>query len=1177
MQSYIEGLAKGTFSYDSPRIIMDTDCVEFSMGVDSVHKGSFLINVSDDRRAEGFVYSGDHRMVCVTREFSGNSVQVSYEFNSFGLQPGSELCGRFIIVSTAGELELPYKVTVKAGSEGEDSESLDLAAFVKKASEDWYGAYEIFSSDRFSRLLMEENPGMLSCYRALCADGMSMQCMEEFLTGFGQKDRVDFEFSNNGEIFHNVNESFNHTVKIKKSEWGYIRLAITTDSDFIIIQKNVLTTEDFVGSTCDMMFFVEASKLHYGINYGRIKVRSASDTKEYIFKVIKGQGGEGGLKLRSIKDLEVGHNICECIEKYSLFMLGRINEAEWAKETADKLAFLTTEFPENKWFALSKALGFIYTGRTEEALAIIEDFKTGSAPEDNSGLWAFYLYMMTLIEKEEYIADRIKNEFNDLFRKNKESLIMNLISPYMNTIPEGPIEVYDRYKSCFEKGYNSPLLYAACAVVLNENPLIFGNPDDTDICIMQWMARKDCISPETGHVFMEQLSSFKKFSPVAFRIGEYVCRSYDTPDNVRLFCGYLIRMDMTTPECNKWYLKGIEYDLKVTRLYEYYISSMDDSADITLPKVIYMYFKYNSNIDNRKKAFLFAKLIENKRAYPEVYDYYRDAMVSFANDQFLKGVINDNMAVIYTEFFDERMIMDNTGDQFIDIASAFKLETENTDVTQVSVVYNKLRIESTYAVNDGTACIMLYSNDYDLIFSDGNVRFMSQAYSITPFVDFGLFLKRALRLYRSNERVIVKYMEDAGNMDLSPADQLEMMFTLLHSDKVKDHYKTLIKSDIIDYYYNNDSDYESSRLLEITFKDLPVSRKVEMADVLIKQGYYEHAYKLIRGFGYEDISTKNLLKLATYIIEKYNYEPSLFLDHLCKDVFDKGMYNQQSIRYLKDNHEGSIDDLSKICSACEAFGMDVYGLYERMIKQMLYTDHFLPETDEIYDKYYRMGATNTVNRAYLQFHSYCYLIKEREVSGRVFELLLRELMSGDHIHDVCKLALLKHWALSERDDRCRESVSKLLTEFFYRGYNFSSFEMLERIYDLDIIPKGRVVIEYITNPERKVEIHYIFGTEDYVDQEMLNAFEGIFVKEFTMFYGEEIKYYITELIDGNEQVVESGTYRRKDLTESKSRNSFDIMNEILMCVDNHDDLKTAALMKEFGDKKYLSEKLFTVI
>lgn len=94
---------------------------------------------------------------------------------------------------------------------------------------------------------------------------------------------------------------------------------------------------------------------------------------------------------------------------------------------------------------------------------------------------------------------------------------------------------------------------------------------------------------------------------------------------------------------------------------------------------------------------------------------------------------------------------------------------------------------------------------------------------------------------------------------------------------------------------------------------------------------------------------------------------------------------------------------------------------------------------------------------------------------------------------------------------------------------------------------------------------------------MLNAFEGIFVKEFTMFYGEEIKYYITELIDGNEQVVESGTYRRKDLTESKSRNSFDIMNEILMCVDNHDDLKTAALMKEFGDKKYLSEKLFTVI
>lgn len=1177
MQSYIEGLAKGTFLYDSPRIIMDTDCLEISMAADSVYKGNFRLNVSDDRKAGGFVYSDSHRIVCLTREFSGNSVQISYEINSFGLQPGSVCCGRFLVISNGGELELPVKVLVTETGDNEEVQKLTLEGFVKKASEDWYEAYNIFSSEKFARLLKSENPAMLSCYRALSADGMSMQCMEEFLTGVGEKDRVDFEFSENGEIFHNVGESFKHTVKIKKSEWGYIRLVITTDSDFITIQKNLLTTEDFVGSTCEMMFFVEASKLHYGINYGRIRVRSASDTKEYIFKVIKGQGGERGLNLKSIKDLEIGHNICECIEQYSLYMMGRINEREWAQETFEKLAYLSSEFPESNWFALSKAMGFIYSGRIDEALAITENFKENNEPSDNSDLWAFYLYLMTLVEDEEYIVDRIKNEFNELFKKNKESLVFNLISPYMNLVPEGPIEVYDRYKTCFDKGYNSPLLYAGCAVVLNENPLIFGNPDDTDVCIMQWMARKDCISPELGHIFMEQLSSFKKFSPVAFRIAEYVCRSYDSPDNVRLLCGYLIRMDMTSPECNKWYLKGIEYDLKVTRLYEYYISSIDDTADITLPKVIYMYFKYNSNIDNRKKAFLFAKLIENKRAYPEIYDYYRDAMVSFANDQFLKGVINDNMAVIYTEFFDERMIMDNTGDQFIDIAASFKLETENMDVTQVTVVYNKLRIENTYAVNDGIACIMLYSNDYELIFSDGNVRFMTQAYSITPFVDFGIFLKRALRLYRNNERVIIKYMEDAGNLDLNPADQLEMMFTLLHSDKVKDHYKTHLKSDIIDYFYNNDSDYESSRLLEITFKDLPVSRKVEMADVLIKQGYYEHAYKLIRGFGYEDISTKNLLKLATYIIEKYNYEPSLFLDYLCMDVFNKEMYNQQSIKYLKDNHEGSLEDLNRIRIACESFGIDVYSLLERMIKQILFTDHFLPETDEIYDKYYRMGATNTVNRAYLQFNSYCYLIKEREVSEKIFEMLFRELLSGDHIHDVCKLALLKHWAVSERDDRCRESVSKLLTEFFYRGYNFSSFEMLERLYDLDIIPKGRVVIEYITNPERKVEIHYIFGTDDYVDQEMFNAFEGIFVKEFTMFYGEEIKYYITELIAGNEQVVESGTYRRKDITESKARNSFDIMNEILFSVDNHDDLKTAALMKEYGDKKYLSEKLFSII
>ena len=153
MQSYIEGLAKGIFSYDVPRIIIEEDKITMSVKRDEVSKGSFAIKVIDDRKATGFIYSSNNRMTCLTPQFCGSEATIMFEFNSIGLVEGTISSGRFSVVSDAGECDIPYEISIYNNLEADELGSMNYDQFIKLANSNWYEAYKMFSSDQFSLVL----------------------------------------------------------------------------------------------------------------------------------------------------------------------------------------------------------------------------------------------------------------------------------------------------------------------------------------------------------------------------------------------------------------------------------------------------------------------------------------------------------------------------------------------------------------------------------------------------------------------------------------------------------------------------------------------------------------------------------------------------------------------------------------------------------------------------------------------------------------------------------------------------------------------------------------------------------------------------------------------------------------------------------------------------------------
>ena len=62
------------------------------------------------------------------------------------------------------------------------------------------------------------------------------------------------------------------TLTITKSGWGYTELEVLTEGEFLSTQTERLFSDDFVAGVCHLDFVIDATKLHRGMNTGRITI-----------------------------------------------------------------------------------------------------------------------------------------------------------------------------------------------------------------------------------------------------------------------------------------------------------------------------------------------------------------------------------------------------------------------------------------------------------------------------------------------------------------------------------------------------------------------------------------------------------------------------------------------------------------------------------------------------------------------------------------------------------------------------------------------------------------------------------------------------------------------------------------------------------------------------------------
>ena len=96
----------------------------------------------------------------------------------------------------------------------------------------------------------------------------------------------------------------------------------------------------------------------------------------------------------------------------------------------------------------------------------------------------------------------------------------------------------------------------------------------------------------------------------------------------------------------------------------------------------------------------------------------------------------------------------------------------------------------------------------------------------------------------------------------------------------------------------------------------------------------------------------------------------------------------------------------------------------------------------------------------------------------------------------------------------------------------------------------------------------------YKTEEMQEVYGGVCFKDFVLFFGERLQYYIMEQWGGDEQLTESATLQKSDTGSAGLEGKFGLINDLSISTTLQDYETVDRLLAEYEYKEFMRNGLF---
>ena len=1181
VRARIGQIAAGRFNGTKPILAFSEETIDLSVIEGRSEAGSFVIESTNQIKICGIVYSTNPRMECLNPHFEGEKVRIRYQFNSKGLTEGHACEGKFVIVCNQIEYSLSFCARItRLYAEASTGAVKSLDDFTRLAASNWDEAYHLFYNRNFLNTIPYDNVYERLTYEGFACARPSGQNMEEFLIGVNKKQPVSISVDKSEEIFMASKEPQSGCFTITKDNWGYTEIRLRTDCEFIKLSKPVLTLDDFIGKTYLYEYIIDASAMHAGRNFGRIYIDGVYQS--FTIDITAGVRDDDG----SISDIAVTKDIKECMvgimELYTSFRLKRIVTGVWANETISILNHLHALMPDEHMYELMKAQAFIINRQRQEAKWILDDFKH-SNPDKKSPIWGYYLYLMTLLEREPSYIDNMTHEVELIFYENPDSVLLFWVLLFLRDqyFDDNAGKLKD-IKYWVLRGCSSPYLYIEAYYLISQDPYLIKELSVFELRILSWAVKKKALTKDLAGAIFEAVDLAGGFDN---RVYELLTAAYEIcpeAEYVGIICSYLIKGHKNDTCFHKWFELGIENKLRLTGLYEAYLITMDDRQISPVPKIIQMYFSFDNKLPYRKLAVLYNNIIAAKETEPEVYHKYRKAMGRFAMDQAQLRHIDDNLAVLYEDMLELGFINEELSAAFSDIIYTHKLIVFDKRIVRAIIYQNEMKEPQIVPVTDQCAYFELFSNDYVILFEDSRgYRYVkSISYRLQRLMDAEKYLDRCISLSPDRPQYIVSHFKNVRDYSDFTKDDLKLFKPVFYSESFSDSYKAVMGYRILKYCQLHDyEDYVRPFLQSINFDTLQKDARKYLIDMLVSNRLYEKAYDMAMEYGIDMLAAASKVVLCENALKVQHVDDD-FMVQLAISAFKTGKYSDLVLKYLCENYTGPTDELINLWHAADKFSISSMKLDERILEQGIYTQIEPEKISDIFMEYYKRAGNEKLILAYISLVAHGYLHSGGCKADFIFDIIEKRFIGNRTLNDACQLALLKHFA--EKTDITQAELEIEDTLLKYYIYNNMYFDFFARL-DYRLLEKyflyDKAFLQYESTPGTHVVLHYSRDEdgEEFNSEDMVEMYDGIYVKTFVIFFGELIRYYITEEHDNSIEVKESNRLTCNNIPGDNDHSRYNLINEMIISDTLSDETTLKSNIDEYKRLDAATKQLFKLI
>ncbi len=1138
----------------------------------------FTMSSEDGLPIRGIVYSSNPYVRIPKPQFDGTEVTIRFEVRGQKYSEGDHLQGYFTIVCNGGEHRLPFDVQFSAErimcSTGEIT---SLEDFAELAKGHWIEAMQLFYSDKFADFMSRRSIWEQLLYTGYRRAMPSSLNLEEFMVSAGLKEPIDFTIKETEKNFYRITENRKETLLVSKSAWGYVEIDVESDNDFVTVEKDKITTDYFLGSTMLLNYYIHKNRMHAGKNYARITFSCKGVVRE--FQVMATFDLENSTYEWATRQQK--REMVLLTKTYEDYRFRRITTGKWCERTIAILDDMLRRDDDNQWYRLIKAQCYIVNKQRQEALWLIQDLKRDIA-DKSSVAWAYLLYLCTLIEQEESYVNRLTKEIEIIFRSHPEDarifwFLLFLREEYLNNNTRKLRAIIQ----WMEAGNSSPFLYIEAYTLYQQDPYLFHEFSETSVRLLYWATKKNALTRDLAVQVCHVLEKTNVFSEKIWFIVKAAYEIYPVKEFLTCIVSYLLRNQIYEERFLDWYRKGINEDLRLNGLYEAYMMTLPDTSTEELPQMVGMYFRYSCNLPYQKKALLYANVILNRKSMPQLYQQYLRAMELFAIEQMKLNRMNDNLAIVYQNVLEMGIVDEDMAKAVSRMVYMKKVVCVYPEITRVLVYQEQYEMPIVVPVVNKVAYVPIISEHFQVFMETrwGTLITDKNKYQLQRVMFPEKYIDKLKNLSPLSLPFILSDFDKRTSADTFVLDDINKIDTFIHSPLVAKAYVRKKYPLFVSFLRNHcrEEILEKHFLDEVDYTKMDRDALTYIMTLFLSQEHYDRAYALMKEYYALDVDGRMLLQMCDEFVVSSGFERDEFLLGLCGYLAEQNLATPATIVYLSSNTVGPTEWMIQLWKMAMDQELHVNDLEENILFQALYAESHLGEIVDIFASYVTKGQDKMLIEAYLTYWSHEYMLEHEGVPQELFTYLAYYFERETQMKESCNLAYMKFLStvklLSEREFKV---LDHLLRQYVLRNMYFGFYKNLDSRLIIKYHLYDKCFVEYHGEPGEHITIVYQFEGKEAVEEDMTEIYEGIFVKQFVVFFGETISYelYSDRIEDAP---VLSDKLVVSTLMQEGKQDRYDLINRMQNELIYNEREELARDLKLYQGLDQVTSTLFTTI